>query len=403
MKTSPSSLAREAACPGSTLLPQSDTSSPPALRGTALHAYLCSVAKGIGKDIALLMIPEEWRDAASSIDLEQLPAINPETGVPEIAIAWNVMTGETRELARGGNLSRDEIRAMARDGEMVGILDWLALTDSAVVVHDWKSGYSAVDRAEVNWQLAAGAVMASKLLGRDRAHVAITRLLSNGDAFHDVATLDSMDLDAAESKIRAHVRGLLEHEETFRQNGVLPKLIEGSHCRYCPAFKFCPAKVALAKSILSEDGRAPSMIAALPVPMSNEDAIALWPRLQLAADLVKKLQGTIREIAQREPLTLANGNILAEVEKTTSKVIPERLKAYVDPSFFEKVVKRTESVTKEAIEDALKASKAPSEKITHVKKAFYEELEKQGGLKTSAYRAVEEVSPKSRKLAAVNQ
>ncbi len=89
MKTSPSSLAREAACPGSVLLPQSDTSSAPALRGTALHAYLCAIAKGVGKDIARLMLPEEWQEAAENIDLEQLPALNPESGVPEIAIAWN--------------------------------------------------------------------------------------------------------------------------------------------------------------------------------------------------------------------------------------------------------------------------------------------------------------------------
>ncbi len=400
MNVSPSSLSRVAACMGSAILPQTGNTSPAAVRGTAIHAFLAMLGRGIGRDIALAAIDEDWRESCAGLDLESLPGLNPESGVPELAIAWDLRTGEVRELARGGTKSRDEIRAMARDGELVGIFDWVGLTEAAAIVVDFKSGHSVVDRAEVNWQVGCGAVMVTKLFQRDRAEVVISRV--GKEVWHDRAHLDALDLDDIESRIRALVAQLAIHEEAYRATGVVPKLEEGDHCRWCPAFSSCSAKVALAKSILSPSGETPAMFAALPVPLSAADAVSLWGQLKLAADLVEKLQKNIREMAAREPLHLKNGNVLAEVEKNTSKIIPERLKAFLadDSKFYEEVVERKETVTKDAVRDALKARKAAGEKISHLERQFYEGLEKVGGLKLSSYRSVEELPATSKRLAA---
>lgn len=398
MNTSPSSLARELACPGSALLPHTDSISAPALRGSAIHAFLCAIGVGLGRDLAASKVPEQWRETVKRIEL---PAgLDPKAGVPELCIAWNVETGETRELGRGGEKTRDELRALARDGEMVLTADWVALDESSVHVRDWKSGWSAVDKAETNAQLAAYAVALAKHLKRDRAHVDITRLLDDGSSFVDRATLDALDLDEAEVKIRKHVRDQEARAQLFRSNGVLPKLVEGAHCKFCPAFKSCPAKGALIRSALHDDGQTPQFLAGIPLPLSATDAAALWPKLQMVEDLVAKLKTSIRELAAREPLTLPNGKVLAEVEKSRSVIDPKVLKGLVDTAFYDEVAEVETTVTKTRVAAALKKRLEPGQKFAPTERDFLAEVEKAGGLKESVWRTVEEVSANSKRLAA---
>lgn len=398
MNSSPSSLARELACPPSALLPQSDEITEPGLRGTALHAFICAIGVGLSKDMAASKLPERWRATAMRIEL---PAgLDPKAGVPELCIAWNVETSETRELGRGGKLTRDELRALARDGEMVLTADWVALDEASVHVRDWKTGWSAVDRADVNAQLAAYAVALAKHFKRDRAHVDITRLLDDGNSFVDRATLDALDLDEAEVKIRKHIRDQAARARLFRENGVLPKLIEGAHCKFCPAFKSCPAKGNLIRAALHEPDQAPAFLAGIPLPLSATDAANLWPKLQLIEDVVAKLKTSIREIAAREPLTLPNGKVLAEVEKSRSVIDPVVLKTLVDPTFYAEVAEVETTVTKTRVAAALKKRLEPGQKFAPTERDFLAEVEKAGGLKESVWRTVEEVSANSKKLVA---
>lgn len=398
MKTSPSGLARETICPASALLPHTDTvASAPAMRGTAIHAFLCAVGSGMGRDLAASAVPEEWRETVERIEI---PAgLDPKAGVPEISLAWHVETGATRELGRGGTLTREQVRALARDGEMVGTVDWLCLDEASVHVRDWKSGWSKVDRAEVNAQLAAYAVTAARHFKRDRAHVSITRLLDSGDSWSDSATLDALDLDAAEADIRAHVAAQAERAETFRSTGALPPLVEGPQCRWCRAFAHCPAKGQLARAALTDvQGDVPRLLAALPVPLTPEAAGELWGKIEQATTVLDAMRGHIREMAQRAPIPLGGGKVLAEVTKTSSKIDPARLRAIVSPEFFESVCERKEVATKTRIEAALKAGLKPGEKLAPVKRAFFNEAEKVGALVESSWRTVEEVAADSPRL-----
>lgn len=398
MNTSPSSLARELACPGSSLLPQTDSISEPGLRGTALHAFRCAIGMGLGRDLAASKLSEKWRETALKMELP--PGIDPRAGVPELCIAWNVETGETRELGRGGTLSRDELRALARDGEMVLTADWVALDESAVHVDDLKTGWSAVDKAEVNAQLAAYAVALAKHFGRDRAHVSITRLLDDGSSFVDRATLDALDLDDAEVKIRNHVRAMAERERLFRREGVLPKLVEGAHCKFCPAFKVCPAKGALLRAALVDGDAPPRILAGFDLPLSATDAAALWPRLLLAEDLIEKVKKSIRELAAREPLTLPNGKVLGEVEKSKRSVDAAVVKQVVSESMYAEVAETETTVTLGRLEEALKKRLEPGQKLAPEMRALLAEIEAAGGLKVSTWVSVEEVSPSHKKLVA---
>lgn len=396
MNTSPSSLARELACPASALLPQVDSISEPALRGTALHAFLCAVGMGLGRDLAASKLPERWRETAMRIEL---PAgLDPRAGVPELCVAWNVETGETRELGRGGTLTREQLRALARDGEMVLTADWVALDESSIHVRDWKTGWTSVDKAEVNAQLAAYAVALAKHFKRDRAHVDITRLLDDGSSFVDKATLDALDLDDAEVKIRNHVRAMAERERLFRSSGVLPKLVEGAHCKFCNAFKSCPAKGSLIRSALHDEGETPAFLTGIPLPLSATDAALLWPKLQMVEDLVKRLKGSIKELAAREPLTLPNGKVLGEVEKSTRSVDAKVVERLVEPSMYAEVAETETTVTLSRLEAALKKRLQPGQKLAPELRALLAEVEKAGGLKTSTWVSVEEVSPNHKKL-----
>lgn len=400
MNTSPSSLARELACPASVLLPHTDSISEPALRGNALHAFRCAVGSGLGRDLAASKLPERWRETAMRMELP--PGIDPKAGVPELCVAWNVETGETRELGRCGTLSRDELRALARDGEMVLTADWVALDEAAIHVDDLKTGWSTVDKAEVNAQLGAYAVALAKHFKRDRAHVSITRLLDDGSSFVDRATLDALDLDDAEVKIRNHIRDQAARERMFRTNGVLPKLVEGAHCKFCPAFKSCPAKGSLIRSALHEPDHAPAFLSGIPLPLSATDAAALWPKLKMIEDVVAKLQTSIRELAAREPLTLPNGKVLAEVDKSRSVIDPVVLKGMVDPTFYAEVAEVETTVTKTRVAAALKKRLEPGQKFAPTERSFLAEVAKAGGLKETTWRVVEEVSPDSKRLAANN-
>lgn len=387
--TSPSALHRELKCIASALLPTSGSEGgPAAVRGDTIHAFMALRAEK-GHDVARATLPPELQEFVDQIEFEKLPLLDVTTGVAELAMAWNPKTGKVRELARGGKLTREQIRALAEPGEMVGIVDYLMLTDAAVVIFDWKTGWTPVEAAATNVQLGAYAFMAAKLFGRDEADVAIARLLE-GMTHTDQAHLDELDLGAIESRVRQHVQRV----ELLRKAGnVVPAPFEGDHCRYCPAMAFCPAKTALALSVLS-DGKTPAaLLASMPAALQSEDVARLWPKVTAAIDLLEALRGKLKEHARARPVTLSNGMVLAAVEHSREKLVADQAEDVLDPGVFAEAVEVKRSMTKKALKEALQKRLQPGQKISHVEKDTLEKLRAAGAVKVEAWTDVEEVKP----------
>jgi hypothetical protein len=231
-----SRLHRASICPASAVLPRiEEATSRAAERGKAVHQFLATVGT-LGVEPALAAIPKEWHQDCRLIDLDSLPQVDPMAWAHEVALVYNVHTGRAREVGR--NLERSY--PPLAPGEIAGTADVVALTPDAVVVADWKTGWSKVPGAAVNWQVRFYALAAARAYGRERAVVAIVRLDSEGHARWDSAEFDEFDMATIEQELVALVARLeAEHERVAR--GERPRVVYGDHCAFCPAVRACPA------------------------------------------------------------------------------------------------------------------------------------------------------------------
>ena len=368
-----SQLQRQAACPASEALPHADEVSTYATKGSVIHQYLEDCVN-LGPEEALERVPDEQQEGCASIPLEALPACEPGAYAAEVALAYNPVTDEGRELGRG--LDRDY--SGVTDGEDYGTIDvvGLAADGETVVVYDYKTGFGDVPPADRNWQLKAAAIAAARAYGRSRASVAIIRVRDDGwPPYFDRATFDEIDMD----RIRA---GLVEVREAVAaaKSSSETEVTIGEHCRYCPAFRFCPGQRAtIAAFGFSE----------LAAELTPEDVAASWHRIKMAEKLIAKAKKAAQEVARRYPVEIGEGRMLGLKEKNTTRLDGGKtlvaLRKLKGDKFADACC--TIETTKGAIEKALGeeaiARKEKGEKIT--KKALVSkmlsELEKAGALR----------------------
>lgn len=436
--SSPSSLEREAECLASVVLPHTRMNSPRAWRGKEIHRFL-AIAAEKGRDVAILSVEEQFREAARAIDFSKFPKMNQSTGRPEVGIALNPDTGATMT---GPGTERDDetaIAARAAGGySFLGYIDWLGLTDDAVVVIDWKTGYTSVARAEVNRQLSAYAVMATAAFGRPNAVVGIGRVLDNGEPWFDVVRLDELEVEAAAARLRAHLRRVDAAVVAFRESGVVPRAVEGEHCRWCPAYAHCPAKKELLASALPAfpcrecGGHGQVEVAGTGAgdrdavdcpacagagrqnrlqleaePLTPERAAELWPKLLEAERLIARLKNNVKGLARQQRVQLANGNVLGLVTGTERSLVADLTADYIaghmstpdgEPIPVESVVKVERSATLGALEAAVKRTLAKGEKFAPKLRLVEADMEATGALRRFAYEKVDEVAADSKRL-----
>lgn len=403
--TSPSSYGRELACLASVVLPHSRSTGPRAVRGTELHRFMCAMGKAATQEEkaeALLAVPEEWRDAAASIDWERMPTLNPETGIPELALAYDPVTGAVRELGRGGALEHDDIEELLRPGEIGGIIDWCALTPDAVYVCDWKFGWQSLDRAEVNGQLRLYGLFASKLFQKDSAIVSFCRIFDSGMVAWDIATIDAMKLDLSEVGLRQHLQSVEAAQLAYRNDGTIPKMVEGSHCTYCPAWRFCPTKTALLLSTIEQEPNKAPELARLPQPLNHDVVSRMWSKLKQAQKLVEKLQDDMREYVRLYgDVKLVSGNVLGMVETETRSIDPVFARPVLTELFGAEganlAIRTTEKITFTSLDEVIKAHSSHGMKAKLERKVIAE-LEAEGAIRSVSVRTVREVSAKSKQL-----
>lgn len=371
-----SAMGRIAACSPSAVLPRSETSTEFAGRGHVVHGYLRNV-NAMGVDEALARVPEEHRDACEVIDLSALP-LNPEAYAAEVAFAYDVDAGTAREIGR--DLARG-YAGLISGREIPGTLDVVGLTEDAVIYLDFKTGHSDLGPAKENWQLRIGALAAARAYGRSRALVGIIRINEEGEPYYQRAELTELDLDATEEEIR-QVVARVERAQALIDAGEQPTTVEGAHCRYCPAFDFCPAKRSLAREIVGAGGPV------LPAVLDDETAAIALQRLEAVESVVKRAWQVLEERARIRPIPLGDGKLFGPQALAREKLDAEKVIEVLDERFGAEIALALEvkqSTTKEALKAALRkhVAKTPGAKITKVFDATMEAIREAGGAETS--------------------
>jgi hypothetical protein len=123
----------------------------------------------------------------------------------------------------------------------------------------------------------------------------MTRLMEDGEVYTDEAMMDVFDLDSYALEVGA-LASSIEAARKLYAEGVEPSLVEGAHCRWCPCFSRCPAKVALVQSPPS-------------VEITPDGAARAYERLRLYRAALDKAEEILRDYARANPIPLPDGMV----------------------------------------------------------------------------------------------
>lgn len=344
MITSASQLERVQECPASAVLPRAAETSPDASRGIDLHAFF-ELCASHGREKALQILREKgsaWLEVCEAIDTDLLPL----ELAHEVAFAYDIATDTARELGRGIGRKYDGLGPF----EIPGTVDVAGVSDFAVIVGDYKTGWGEVTAAKDNSQLRFLALAAARTYERDDAIIEIIRPKENGTAWRDRAELDVFDLMDIADSLRS-LPGRVDRQRIQWQTEKYVDVSQGPWCKYCPAFHSCPAKQALAIRLGSGEE-----ITVLNKALTRDKVGQAWTRLKAAKELLGKVEKTIYAMAIEEPIDLGDGRMLGQIVKDGNEkldgdvvhaVMRDRFPALADTA-----CKRT--ATKKSIQDALR-------------------------------------------------
>lgn len=298
--TTGSAIERLHHCPASAALPHTHFETQWTERGTAIHKFLENLS-AVGREAALAMVPEEFREVCSALELEGLD-MQLALGA-EIAIAYNVRTGQARELGRGKGRKYDDVT----EDEIPTTLDAVgvnAVARSGLVV-DWKSGWTTRTPLRSTLQLFFGGLASARCYDLDTVDVQLIHVREDFDPWVQTATMSSFDLDAFAGEIERVFDQALEIRAQIA-SGKMPKTWNtGPWCRRCPGFTYCPAHTAMLKTIVSgdymEDLRRMR-------PMTVEQAVGAWKAVRSAMQVLRTVEGAIYALAKEQPLYLGTAD-----------------------------------------------------------------------------------------------
>lgn len=373
MKISGSGMARADACPASTVLPRAQVRTQYSEHGHIVHQYLADVST-LGPNEALARVPDSHVRACAIIDLERIPS-DPQAYAAEVAFAYNPLADTGRELGRGVNR---EYAALLNPGEIPGTADVVGLTDTAVVVLDYKTGWADLGPIRDNLQLRFYALAAARAYGRDRAIIGIIRVGEDGEPRWNRDELDVVDLDATAFAVRRIV-ARAEAAQTAVNEGRVPEMAMGDHCKQCPSLSFCPAQMSLVRQFAV----APASIEELVAEATDEQLAAAYERIVLLEGALDRAKSAVKERARQRPIPLSGGQVLGPVprEELLPEVALDVLARMYAPEVADAAKKVEVSVTKTSLEAALKRLVVGSGlKITHVTRDTLEAIRAAGGV-----------------------
>lgn len=413
-------------CPASAVLRQFSDDYPAAEpargRGKAIHAFLQRVGT-VERARLLADAPPELVPLLEALDLENLPV-----GLAtEVSYAWNWRERTARELGRDlplhpeGGVDYDhpsivppvdwdsEIPctldvvgvAQAHDGERYG-----TLAIRRGYVGDYKSGHSKYPPPDMFGQTLLGACCVAHVYGCDDVAVELIHIHNNGshhtvrrivNTWWDLGDFADQLRDAMGRMLTAQIDGELtpyEREHLVR---------EGPWCEHCPAYRGCPAKLALVRELpqeLAQVGVGQDLTLD-PQALTVSNAAGAWMAIERIEDVLAEAKKELCKLAWHESIPLPDGRVLGRLETSkravNGKVAAELLERRYGAA--ERNLRVEVSVTLAALRQAAVAHLQKGEKLetrnkTGVYDRLLEELEREGGIETKITDAVRPHVPK---------
>lgn len=372
-----SALERLWHCPVSATLPQTDSTSEPAIAGTIGHAFLAAVRDD--REAALDEIDDPiLRVLCEELPIDELPA-SEEHAVFELAFAYDVKTMKCRELSRG--MEGRDYKNLGSN-EIPGTADVAILANGFVYVCDYKFGWTDKTPARKHRQGRFYAMAVATLWGQLEARLQIIRPREGGKAFPSSATFDAFELDDIRDEVReTHLRVILAADAVA--TGSEPIVHEGPWCRFCPAFNNCPAKISLTTRMVHD----PESILGQLIPLTSETAPIALEKLQAMEALVKRIKTHVYDFAKRESIALPDGTMLGYFKKKKNDKVDgdiawEVMKELYGLEVADEAVERKGS--KKRIRDAIRKVKLPVEKLATIEKHVLAKIRAAGGIESGS-------------------
>jgi hypothetical protein len=361
-----SSLDRADHCPPSHWLPLAGAESVYAILGKGVHEFIVRWRDELGRDrdAALAEIDEDapHREFCEAIPLDALP----EGGKLEVAFAYDPETDTARII--GYNIGRAYREHGALPHEVCGTADLVGTADGVLIVIDWKSGFGIVPK----WQLRFLALAGCRALGLSRAKVCNWFLRANGTIIEDedsVEEFDAFDLD----QIAEDLRGVLARlKAAHAAASERPSVRGGAWCEYCDCKPHCDLQTGLAKRGLGMK---------LVEPMTEQRATEAWLLFDMLEGIAAAGKVGLREFAKQYPFPDGRGNVIQQVERSSTKLIAEKalpaLREAFSPELAEAACER--DITQASLERALRA-KNIGKPLAPLKRRAMKAIEQCGGV-----------------------
>jgi hypothetical protein len=348
-----------------------------------------------------LALNEEQDDATRAI-LELIPveSLGLTDVAAEVAFAFDLVTGEARELGRG--MEREY--GTVGPNEIVGTIDRVGfIGQDGLAIGDYK-GRAHAKHPTKDAQFLTATLAASRVYRRDWAEIEVIRLIDE-EPRREKGTVDVVDLDLHELKLKTWHEKVLENRETLARTGQLPKATVDDHCTYCPSFRYCPAQGSLARAVLlGEDEEVAGVVKVGKAYLTEANAGRIRQLVSQGRKLLDLLDEASKDFSRQTPFPLNDGSgrwYGVNPDSETRQFVDGKKAAEALKTLFGEhaMAAATVEVSWEGINRATRAKydgKPPRGELTKHEKAAEDLLVKQGlvrivkGGKVAAYRPKEE-------------
>lgn len=401
-------------CPPSAILPQvvADSSAyePARRRGKEIHRYLDLARKE--PDALDMMDNGPTRDLCAALDLDSLPV----DLATEVAFAWNWRTMTGRLLVGVSDRAYELANPPLSEDEIACTLDLVGLSPVKGYVGEYKSGHGKYPAPDMFGQLLLGASCVRSVYNLPDMVVELIHIHDDGTHHKVRRSINEWDMDHFEVELKAAME-LTEHWEAEYAAGRGVAAHEGPHCQYCDAYKSCPAKVALVKSIPSElmafgirpdpESGALAIAPGSFVNASVERLADAWMMRDRIVEVMARISEEICSLAAYMEIPLPDGRVIGQIETQRRD-----LNGKIAHAVLEKRYGRTtadEAVELEtsfaAIHQAVQKHIKPGEKFktkngNGVEDLVVAEIDQLGGIEIKTTVAVKPHVPKKKRLPA---
>lgn len=390
VRTTGSRVHRLWKCPPSVVLPQIeevDVDKPLADRGKIIHAFLERV-RLIGREAALAEVPQEHRLICELLDLEALPV----RLAAEVAFLYDVKARTAREIGR--SIGRDYDGHLRRTGQapvgpneipctidLVGLMKYGADGSDSGYIGDYKSGRTRYPAPDKFGQTLLAALCVLKVYEVRDVVVELIYIRSDGDHFGARRLVDEWDLETFADELE-RAWDLAAAAELDLEAGRGVAVNEGPHCEYCEAYKNCPAKVALVKSLPSElaalgytapviAGEEPPALGTVAAGgITRARAADAWMVTERLIDILKRIQEEICGMSAFDPIELPDGRVIGRLVTRRELLVGKVANQVIREWFGEEAareateLKVSKDALREAVVEHVNAAKERGEKLT---------------------------------------